>query len=798
MTRSPLPIDDFIPDIISHMRSARAVVVTAAPGAGKTTRVPPALVDDGPVILLQPRRVAARAVARRIASERGWTVGREVGWHVRHERQFSAATTLLVATEGILTSRLQQDPLLSSFRTIVIDEFHERSIHGDLGLALAKQAWIARDDLRVVVMSATLDAARVAAFLGGCPVVEVPGREFPLEVTYRPGVAMEDAVIDLVRTGAGASILCFLPGAPEIRRAAERLSGVPAMAGVVVLPLHGGLGSDEQDAALQPSASPFAEATGDKRRVILATNIAETTLTVPDVTTVVDSGLHKVARHDPARGIDSLATERITRDSADQRAGRAGRTGPGRAVRLWDARNRLRPHREPEIARVDVASAVLDVLAWGGDPRTFEWFEAPRPDALATALELLRRLGAVDDGGALTASGRDLARVPLHPRLARFVMAARGAPEAARACALLSERNFVLVPRSPGGGGPPRHAATACDVFAAIEDERSLPPGVIAAARHIRDAARSALGRSVADRIDETAFRQAVLAAYPDRVAQRRAGDRDRFLLASGAGARLARESGVHDAEFIVAVDVGGATSASTAFPKATGDRSAATEAIVRMATRVEREWLRPTASEIRYQLDPTSGSVRATRVDRLGAIALSEHPAAADHAHVSPMLAAEYLRRGPSEADDQLLRRLAFAGHVVEFGQLVRMAAEAARHLDDIRLADHVPPDLARRLHADAPVSLRLPSGRDVRLDYRPDGSVVAAVKIQQVFGLKASPRLGPRSVPVTFELLAPNGRPAQITSDLASFWRRGYPEVRKELRARYPKHKWPEEPNG
>jgi ATP-dependent helicase HrpB len=766
--RSPLPIDAFVPQILAHARAARAVMVTAAPGAGKTTRVPPALTEDGAVILLQPRRVAARAMARRIAAERGWTVGREVGWHVRQERVFAPDTALVVATEGILTARLQQDPLLSSFRTIVIDEFHERSIHGDLGLALAKQAWIAREDLRIVVMSATLDAPRVAAFLGGCPIVDVPGREFPLDITYRPGVALEDAVVDLIGTsGATSSMLCFLPGAPEIRRAADRLAGAPALAGVAVLPLHGSLPGDEQDAALQPSG---------RRRVILATNIAETTLTVPDVTTVVDTGLHKVARHDPARGVDSLETERITRDSADQRAGRAGRTGPGRAVRLWDSRDRLRPHREPVIARVDVASVVLDVLVWGGDPRTFEWFEAPRPEALATALDLLRRLGAIDERDALTPLGRETGRVPLHPRLARLVLAARGAPIAARACALLSERHFL----------PARHGATTCDLFAAAEDERSLPAGVLTASRHIRDAARAALGGSVVDRIDEKSFRQAVLAAYPDRVAQRRPADRERFLLASGAGARLARESGVHDAEFVVAVDVSGATTAS----------SAATEALIRIATRVEREWLQPTASEIRYELDPTSGSVRATRVDRLGAIALSEQPAAADHAHVSPMLAAEYLRRGPSEADEQLLRRLAFAGHVIEFGHLVRMAAEAARHLDDIRLADHVPADLARRLHAEAPPTLRLPSGRDVRLDYRGNGSVVASVKIQQVFGLKASPQLGPRRVPVTFELLAPNGRPAQITSDLASFWQRGYPEVRKELRARYPKHKWPEEP--
>ena len=352
----PLPIDAHLEEIVGRVRERRAIVITAAPGAGKTTRVPPALVSDGPVILLQPRRVAARAIARRIASERGWTIGREVGWHVRFDRQFSKDTRLLVATEGVLTARLQQDPTLDDFRTVVIDEFHERSVHADLGLALAKQAWLAREDLRLVVMSATLDARAVAAFLGDCPIVEVPGRTFPLDISYRPGVTIEDAVRDALAQARGGALLAFLPGAPEIRRAAERLAPPLSSTTVDVLPLHGSLDADEQDAALRPSARP---------RVILATNIAETTLTVPDVVTVVDTGLHKVARYDPERAIDSLETERISRDSADQRAGRAGRVQAGAAVRLWDARDRLRPHRESEIARVDLASVVLDLCAWG-------------------------------------------------------------------------------------------------------------------------------------------------------------------------------------------------------------------------------------------------------------------------------------------------------------------------------------------------------------------------------------------------------------------------------------------------
>src|SRR5580765_1285547 len=290
-----LPIDPFVPSIAADVRRARAAVVTAAPGAGKTTRVPPALIDDGPVIVLQPRRVAARAIAARIAAERGWTVGREVGWQVRQDRKFTAATRLLVVTEGILTARLQTDALLSEFRTIVLDEFHERSIHADVAIALAKQAWRARTDLRIVVMSATLDSAAVAAFLDGCPVVDVPGRLYPLDISYRPGESVADAAAEILRASEG-SLLCFLPGAREIERAVADIRG-SVDASVEVCPLHGSLSAEAQDAAIRPS---------DRRRVIVATNIAETSLTVPGVTAVVDGGLHKVARHDAERGIDTL------------------------------------------------------------------------------------------------------------------------------------------------------------------------------------------------------------------------------------------------------------------------------------------------------------------------------------------------------------------------------------------------------------------------------------------------------------------------------------------------------------
>ena len=391
------------------------MVVTAAPGAGKTTRVPPALVDRGRVLLLQPRRVAARAMARRIAEERGWTLGREVGWHIRFERQFTRDTQLLVVTEGILTAYLQDDPLLSSVATVIVDEFHERSIHANLGLALVKQAWSARADLRIVVMSATLDTQPVVRFFNGCPIITVPGTLHPLTVDYAPGQSVAGALDDLLPQSRG-NVLCFLPGAADIAAAMRDSERIARAQDAELIPLHGSLDSRDQDAALRP---------GDRRRIVVATNVAETSLTVPGVSLVIDSGLHKVARYDNDRAIDSLVTERVTLDSADQRAGRAARLGPGHVRRLWDERDRLRPHREADIHRIDLAGPVLAILSWGADPYSFEWFDAPSRDRIDAAMALLARLGAVQDDRVLD-RGREMQRLPLSPRLARVLLEAKG------------------------------------------------------------------------------------------------------------------------------------------------------------------------------------------------------------------------------------------------------------------------------------------------------------------------------------------------------------------------------------
>jgi ATP-dependent helicase HrpB len=754
----PLPIDSFIPGIVSLVRERRALVLSAAPGAGKTTRIPPALAADGPVIVLQPRRIAARSIARRIAAERGWTLGRDVGWHVRFEQQFAPDTRVLLATEGILTARLQQDPLLSGFRTVVLDEFHERSIHADLGLALVRQAWLAREDLRIVVMSATMDVEAVAAYLDSCPTIAVESAPHPLQIEYAPDAGIARAVERALHETAG-NVLCFLAGAAEIRRAQADLGSAAAARGVDLVPLHGGLAADEQDQAL---------AEGPRRRVILATKIAETSLTVPHVRAVVDSGLHKVARYDPARAIDSLDVERIPQDSADQRAGRAARIGPGSVWRLWNAVDRLRPRAQAEIHRIDLAGVVLAVLSWGGDPYHLAWFEAPARHSLEAAFELLRRLGAVS-GSRITEIGAAMQRLPLHPRLARILVAADGAEEAALACAVLSERHYASAATH----------ATANDLQSIVENRAGLPVHITRVARQL-----SSLIARRPGNIDERGFRRALLAGYPDRVARRRASGSPRALLASGHGAYVGPESGVRDGEFLIAVDVTASQTAGVA------------EARIRMAAAVDRAWLEPTDVRLEHVLDDVSGTVRAIEREYYGAVVLSERIVAASEDAAASLLADAYLERRLDAQDQQLLRRLKFAGLEVDVPGLVRAAAYGKRSLDGIRIEDALTWEQRTQLERDAPARLPLPSGRSAPLEYREDGSVVAAVKLQEMFGVLETPKIGGRQEPVLLALLAPNGRPVQMTRDLRSFWERTYPEVRKELRGRYPKHKWPERP--
>ncbi len=747
-----LPIDAHLPAVVAALRAHRAAVLIAAPGAGKTTRVPPALADDGAVIVLQPRRVAARALARRVAEERDWTLGREVGWHVRDDLRATAATRVLFATEGILTARAQQDPLLSGFTTIVLDEFHERTIHGDLGLALARQAWLARDDLRLLVMSATLSSDAIVAYLDGCPVVQVPGAAHPVDVRYRPEADVVAGIREALDHSSG-DVLAFLPGAREIDEARQRVAR--DMPGVDVLPLHGGLSADAQDAIMQPGAN---------RRVVLATNIAETSLTVPRVRAVVDAGQQKVARYDAERGLDRLVTERITADAADQRAGRAGRLGSGLVIRLWHAQDRLRPFRQPEIARVDLAPLLLAVLAWGL-PDEVTWLEPPDAARLATARALLERLGLVAPGGRLTGAGRQAQRLAVHPRLARLLIDTGGARTACLAAAALSEL------RDLRGDG----VATSCDLWSLVTHETRLPRAVIAAA----DGLARRLGSTRQQSVTEREFRRAVLAAFPDRVARRRDATGSRVQLATGTGGVLTRDSGVQ-APWLVAISA----------------RSAdGPDARIAMATAIDKAWLSATSRDVGVAVDD-AGVVSAVETTRYDALVLHEQAVTPDEGAASEALAAAWATRPHDAATARLLARLRFAGLDVDVGELVRTAATGCRRLDDIDLARALPWPVSRELDRLAPERLAVPSGRTTRLDYRGPEDVVAAVKLQELFGLADSPRLGPRQVPVLFELLAPNGRPVQTTRDLRSFWSTTYQDVRKELRARYPKHPWPEDP--
>ena len=788
-----LPIDPVLPEVLDAVRTRGAAVLVAPPGAGKTTRVPPALLGavSGEVWVVQPRRVAARAAARRMAAERGEPVGRTVGYQVRFDRVGGASTRIWVVTEGILLRRLQQDPLLDGIGAVLLDEVHERSLDGDLALAFLREVREARPELVVLAMSATVAPGPFAAYLGDAPVIASPGRTFPVEVEHlalpdaRP---IEDAVADGVRRALAAyegDALVFLPGVREIRRVQERLSGLD----VDVVPLYGDLPPEAQDRALLP---------GERRRVVLATNVAETSVTVPGVRIVVDSGWVRQPRRDPGTGLDRLDTVPISRASADQRAGRAGRTAPGRAVRLWTERD----HREraaydvPEVRRLDLAGPVLQLLAWGADPRRFAWLEPPPDHAVDAALGLLVALGAVHDG-ALTAVGRELAGLPLHPRLGRMLLAGAAlghADDAALAAALLAERDAAR---------PARGIPSDSDVLDRVDDVRAGRIDgrtIVRVAEQLQRLVRP--GPRTAGR-DEACGR-AILAGWPDRVARRREAGAERARMVGGRGVQLDPSSAVRDAELFVAVSV--------------ADVPGEPDARVRVASAVDRGWLAETVqTEVAY--DAEADAVRARRVHRYGDLVLASHPTRAEPAQAAACLArlvaSDPGRAMPIDGGLPALRaRLRFlevrdgaaAGDrwSVDWAAVADVVCVGCTSLGAVRRADwagavrdtlgwHAWQELQRR----APERVTVPSGRAAGLDWPDDGGVPAlAVRMQELFGRRDTPTVDDGAVRVRLHLLAPNGRPQQITDDLGGFWTRTWPEVRKELRARYPKHAWPEDP--
>ena len=829
-TSSALPVEAALPELIAALRAHRRAVLVAPPGAGKTTRVPPALLasgvaGDGEIVLLQPRRVAARTLARRLAAQVGEPVGRTVGYQVRFERKVSAHTRIRVVTEGILTARLQADPELTGVSVVILDEFHERSLHADLALALLKEVQEAlRADLHLVVMSATLDAEAVAEYLarGGrpCPVVRAPGRAHPLTVSYasapdeRPaGARVAAGVLQLLDARpASTGVLAFLPGVREIDDARSRLLDPLRGRGWAVEVLHGRMRPEDQDRALTPGPRP---------RVILATNVAETSLTVDGIDAVVDSGLVRRLRLDVAVGQDRLETELVSQASADQRAGRAGRLGPGQVLRLWTEHDQrgLRPFDEPEIRRVELTRAALEIRAWGvPDVAEFDFFEAPPAQTLAAADQLLRDLGAVRDG-RLTATGAALRQLPAHPRSARvFVEAARAGwvGEGALLAALLEEPRALR--------GPPSLQVTGSDL---LVRRRQLASSRDPAAQRLQRAAKqlTSAWRRAGESCDvsptppsEGQLERLILAGYPDRVCLKRSETGDELVMVGGRGARLGRDSSVRGDRLLVALDVDA------------GRRGRGATSLVRAASRVDEAWLvsdevdtlswepageRVTAHRERRYRDLVLGSaqVRVRERDRERAASVLCEAALRD-----PVRALK-----PSPGDQQLVARIVTLARAVpelsvEGGSLepasldgaaiweaaVRRLCVGRSSFAEVRKADlgaAIRADLSwqveQALREDAPTHVAIPSGRSARLAYALDGGPpVLAVKVQELYGATLGPSVARGRVSVLLHLLDPAGRPLQVTSDLASFWAGAWSDARKQMRSRYPKHRWPESP--
>ncbi len=810
---TPLPIDDVLDDLTAAVRAHRAAVLVAPTGAGKTTRVPGALADalpgEGTVVMLEPRRLAARAAARRIAYERGARLGDEVGYHVRFDRRASRSTRILVVTEGLFVRMLQDDPFLEGVDAIVFDEFHERHVDGDLAFAMVQRVRsAARPDLAVVVMSATLEAEPIASALGDAPIVVSEGRLHPVTIRYVDR-ARDERVAEAAAREARAmlaetsgDVLVFLPGVGEIRAAERALGG---LADVDVHVLFGELDADAQDAVLAPSRT---------RKVVLATNVAETSVTIPGITGVVDTGLARVPSFDARVGLDRLELQPICRASADQRAGRAGRTAPGVCVRLWSEHaHAARPFRdEPELRRVSLAGVVLQLAAWGeGDAADLPWLDAPRAHDLEEARETLTRLGALDE--TITPLGHAMASLPASPRVARLVIegSRRGVlREAATAAALLSERDPFRVSRRTTA-----NAFGECDLSERVArvDGRAAPPGVHAV-RRVRDqlvrSARRLEQGGVDAQPDETALRRALFAAFPDRLARRREPGSPRARMVGGRGVTLDAASVVRDAEFFLCLDVG--LSAGGA------------DARVSLASAVEREWIEADArleESVVVEFDAARDRVVAERRCMLFDLPIHSSSVPAPNAEsVTQALAAAAatdLERALDLAhkDVASLRARVACAHdwapeadlpLLDDEALVAMLpalCAGARSFADLRRVD-----LASRLLAQfdwnqrqllerlAPERLEVPSGSHVRLAYEPGRPPVLAVRIQEVFGLTETPRVGGGRVPVLLHLLGPNSRAQQVTDDLASFWANTYPLVRKDLRRRYPKHAWPEDP--
>ncbi len=771
--KPPLPVDAILAAITDSLKRSPNLVIEAPPGAGKTTRVPPALLKSvtGEVVVLEPRRIAARLSARRVAWEMGETAGETVGYQVRFEEAISARTRLRFVTEGVLTRRLISDPGLKGVSAVVLDEFHERHLESDLALALLKRLQRTRPDLRIVVMSATLDTDHVAQYLSGCPILRSEGRQFELTIRHLPyspkplETQLSEALELLIQEEPLGDVLAFLPGAAEIRRAMRETQGVARRAGLLVLPLYGDLSPAEQDRAITPAL---------QRKVILATNVAESSITVDGVTAVIDSGLARIATYSQWTGLPTLQVARVSQASAKQRAGRAGRTGPGRVLRLYAMEDYLRrpEHDLPEILRSDLSQLVLTLRAMRiGDIKEIAWLDSPPPAAVESAESLLDRLGATP------AQAQQLARYPLHPRLSRIVTAAmsRGVGEdGCMAAALLgsgarSEKN---------------------DLLAAIDtqqDYRTLQQ---------RDQLRRIARPARQTQHNDDALLMSVLAGFPDRVARRRTGNQ--VLLSTGGSAEVAGPP--LEYEFIAAVDA--------------EDRKDKPLPLVRMTARIEPEWLIELFPDHVQERSTVEWNRASERVEAVSALLYDElviqesRGAAPDAGAAAGLLAQKALEAGIGRFLDQdllneFVARAEFAGsEPPDLPHALEDLCLGLRSFTELKsAAANLIPMLERnmttqRLDELAPARIRLPNGRQTKVHYEHGKPPWIASRLQDFFGMRETPRIGRDQTPVVVHLLAPNQRAVQTTADLAGFWERLYPQVRRELMRRYPRHSWPERP--
>ena len=803
-----LPIDEALPALTAALRERAAAVLVAPPGAGKTTRVPLVLADeawanDRKILVLEPRRVAARAAAARMAATLGEAVGETVGYRVRFGSKVSRRTRIEVVTEGVFTRLVIDDPTLDGVAAVLFDEFHERSLEADLGLALARDAQRGlREDLKLLIMSATIDGARIAQRLGDAPVIVSEGRAFAVETRYLGRAAMTpidaqvtEAVARALRAEPG-SLLVFLPGTAEIRRTETRLKERVGDPTVDIVPLYGALDAGTQDRAIAPTAP-------GRRKVVLATSIAETSLTIEGVRIVVDSGLARVPVYEPDVGLTRLETVRVSRAAADQRRGRAGRTEPGVCYRLWDEgeTRALEPFLRPEILSADLSPLVLDLAQWGiADPEQLTFLDPPPRPALAEAKALLRELGAIDADGRITQEGRKLNRLPLPPRLARMVVDAAALGEgrvAADIAALVTER---------GLGGDDVDLTHRLD---GLRRDRSRR------AEEARAMARrwAELAATHGAPSGETLSVGAILAlAYPDRLAKSRGGGNGAFLLANGRGANVDPASALAREPYLAAAEIVGSAAQARILLAAP---IALAEIEARFADRIEAR------EEVTF--DPQSASLRGRRLRRLGAIALAEQPVAvAADEQAARTLAAGIAKLGIgrlpwSKALAQWRDRVLFlrrsegeewpdlsdAGLAADIDAwltptLAGKTGLAQLGTDELgdALTALLPYSLRRRLDAEAPTHFEAPSGSRVPIDYEAEEGPKLAIRVQELFGLARHPTIAGGRVPLVIELLSPAHRPVQVTRDLPGFWRGSYTAVRSEMRGRYPRHPWPDDP--